>query len=89
MSQLMIKLETWLLLHDFYGLQIICFAFDEQVNLRLGLMTFFMIQVSNFVQVIQFVKHVICILWLLCYNAILHDESANEFESVVWSAWLS
>ena len=26
-------------------------------------------KVSNFVQVIQFVKHVICILWLLCYNA--------------------
>ena len=59
----MIKLETWLLLHDFSGLQIICFAFDELVNLRLGLMTSFMIQkVSNFVQVIQFVKHVICIL---------------------------
>ena len=40
MSQLMIKLETWLLLHDFYGLQIICFAFDELVNLGLGLTIF-------------------------------------------------
>ena len=40
MSQLMIKHETWLLLHDFCGLQIICFTFDELVNLGLGLMTF-------------------------------------------------
>ena len=63
MLQLMIKIEIWLLLHDFCGLQIICFAFYELVNLRLGLMKSFMIQkVSNFVQVIQFVKHVICIL---------------------------
>ena len=48
MLQLMIKIETWLLLHDFYALQIICFAFDELVNLRLSLMTSFMIQIFKF-----------------------------------------
>ena len=52
-------------------------------------MTFYDPKFSNFVQAIQFVKHVIYILWLLCYNATLHDESANDSENVVWFAWLS
>ena len=52
MSQLMIKLETQSLLHDFYGLQIICFAFDEWLkgigkDLGLGLTTFLWSKVSN------------------------------------------
>ena len=40
MLELMIKIEIWLLLHDFSGLQIICFASNKLVNLKLGLMTF-------------------------------------------------